>query len=1271
MRIRRRILCVSIAMLLVATAFLGAAKPKAKAPGAEKAKKAQTPKTAETWAVKALVTTPVIRGGQAAQKISVDVTGLKELWLLATVGRDDYHSDRAAWGDPVLIDKAGNRVDMTTLKPVSSTTGWGTLMLNRGLSGGALKIGKTTFKKGFFAHAPSAIRFKIDGKYARFEASVGIGAGAGAKGSSAFRVLDQYDVTDMRNYPKGVAVTVDLGSGSPANVSKSVTVEPNVEAMRRAITDLSATYKDRYPKGADFLKRLDAIVAQDAGEARIKALADLQSEALLANPLLDFDKLLMVRRSGRNLGMPANWQSNSSIGKTGYSNDIVVLSPVSPEGELTTLFKPANNEYVGEIDLHYSADKMLFSMPSAGGKGAWQIHEIQADGTGLRQVSPTRADESYTNNYDACYLPDGRIIFTSTAPCVAVPCVRGGSPVATLFRMNADGSDMRQLCFDQEHSWHPAVMHNGRILYARWEYADLPHANSRMLFSMNPDGTNQRSYYGSNSFWPNSVFYARPVPGHSTKVVGIVSGHHGPRRVGEMIIFDPAKGTQEAEGVVQQIPGWGKKVEATVEDRLTNSSWPKFLTPFPLSEKYYLVSMQPASRANWGVYLVDVFDNMLLLKEQPGFAMLEPVPFRKTSPPPVVPDKVDLTRKDAVVFISDVYYGPGLKGIPKGEVKNLRVFTYTFGYGGVGGLYGSIGMDGPWDMRRTLGTVPVEKDGSAVFRVPANTPIAIQPLDSEGKAMQVMRSWFTAMPGEVLSCTGCHENPNDAPPAGITIASRKGPSKIAPWRGPARNYEYQREVQPVLDKYCVGCHDGKDRTDKRVLPDLRGVMAPKGWTTKMAGNTGAGTGGKFSASYMALHRFVRRPGIESPMPLMTPMEFHADTTELVQMLAKGHHKVKLDAEAWDRLVTWIDFNAPYHGRWSTIVGTSAVAKEAQRAKMRKLYASVEENHEDLPDLNAKTITPIIPTDWDTRPVSPKITLPNWPMKDPAAAVAGKKPLTVELAKGVTLELVYVPAGAFAMGSDTGYVDEAPRTKATIAKGFWMGKFEVTNTQFRAFDPKHDSRFEDRHGYQFGVPGYNVNEPKMPAVRLAWTEAAAFCKWLSTKTGKTVTLPTEAQWEWACRAGTATPFAYGDLDTDFSKHANMGDVMLANFSGNPYVADWRKAKYGNATNRFDNWIPQDSRFNDDGFLSEDVGKYQANVWGLHDMHGNVAEWTQSAYRPYPYKADDGRNAPGATARRVVRGGSWYDRPKRCRSAFRLSYRPYQKVYNVGFRVVIEE
>jgi formylglycine-generating enzyme required for sulfatase activity len=100
------------------------------------------------------------------------------------------------------------------------------------------------------------------------------------------------------------------------------------------------------------------------------------------------------------------------------------------------------------------------------------------------------------------------------------------------------------------------------------------------------------------------------------------------------------------------------------------------------------------------------------------------------------------------------------------------------------------------------------------------------------------------------------------------------------------------------------------------------------------------------------------------------------------------------------------------------------------------------------------------------------------------------------------------------------------------------------------------------------------------------------------------------------------------------------------------------------------LPRDARFNDGHLVTADVGSYRPNPWGLYDMHGNAWEWTRSNYRPYPYRADDGRNDTTDAGQKVARGGSWYDRPKRCRSAFRLSYPAWQRVYNVGFRIVVE-
>ena len=140
------------------------------------------------------------------------------------------------------------------------------------------------------------------------------------------------------------------------------------------------------------------------------------------------------------------------------------------------------------------------------------------------------------------------------------------------------------------------MLNDGRVLYTRWEYSDSPHYFTRLLFHMNPDGTGQMEYYGSNSPWPNSTYYARPIPDHPTKIVAVISGHHGVPRMGQLLVFDPAQGRRNADGAVQRIPGHGVQVEPVIGDSIVNNSWPKFLHPYPLSEKYFLAAMQPDAR---------------------------------------------------------------------------------------------------------------------------------------------------------------------------------------------------------------------------------------------------------------------------------------------------------------------------------------------------------------------------------------------------------------------------------------------------------------------------------------------------------------------------------------------------------------------------------------------------------------------------------------------------------------------------------------------------
>jgi len=1023
---------------------------------------------------------------------------------------------------------------------------------------------------------------------------------------------------------------------SPTAIKNSSEGTP--QSLRLAINDLTATFGERYPRGKEFIARLEKIEPAFAAPEGAKAFEALKREALTANPLIDFNKLLLVRRTRKGpSGMPQNWQGNSSLGKT-FDNELAVLSPLL-DGELKTLYRPDKQQFVGDFDLHYEADKIIFS--SIAGDQSWAVFEIKADGTGLRRVSPDLGAD--IDCYDPVYLPDGRIIFDSTLGYVGVPCVGGRDFVANLHVMNADGTGIRRLCFEQDNDWYPVVMNNGRIMYLRWEYTDSAHYFSRVLMNMNPDGTDQKAFYGSNSYWPNSLFYARPVPGSATKFVGIISGHHGCAREGELILFDAALGRFEADGVIQRIPGYGKKVEAVTKDGLVNGSHPRFLHPYPLSDKYFLVSCN--IQGGWAIYLVDVFDNFVLLKKEDGMNLFEPVPFRKTVKPPAISDRVKPDSRESTMLITDIYAGPGLAGVPRGTVKNIRIYKYVYGPRRCGGHY-IMGMEAGWDQHMIMGTVPVEEDGSASFKVPANTPVSLQPLDKDGKALAIMRSWTLGMPGEIVSCVGCHENQNFSPPNKQTIASRLEPHKVTPWYGPLRGFSFAREVQPVMDKYCAGCHDGKEAGNGKKKPDLSDP----------------------NKAYEAIHPYVRRNGPEGNYHLLTPLEFHADTSELIQMLQKGHHNVKLNDEAWSRLITWIDLNAPRNGTWSEAGANQDILK--RRFELNKQYYTEEEADTE------KIYNPYIKTETFIKPEpesasagkAAKLNVKGWPFPaSKAKSMQGPKATEqLDLGDNIKMDLVMIPDGTFLMGSDSETPQERPVSPVTIKRSFWMGAREVSLNEYRQFDPDYENGVYDMHYKDQVKPGYDMNNPVFPVIRVSWQQAMEYCKWLSQKTGRKVTLPTEAQWEWACRAGTDTPFSFGGLDTDFSGYANLADLTVREMA----VSGVNPQPIRNPSLLVDFEL-KDARFNDGVLHLAPAGKYQPNPWGLYDMHGNVAEWTLSDYKPYPYSDRDGRNSLSADNKKVVRGGSWHDRPFRSTSSFRLGYPAWQRVYHVGFRVVVEK
>jgi len=280
---------------------------------------------------------------------------------------------------------------------------------------------------------------------------------------------------------------------------------------------------------------------------------------------------------------------------------------------------------------------------------------------------------------------------------------------------------------------------------------------------------------------------------------------------------------------------------------------------------------------------------------------------------------------------------------------------------------------------------------------------------------------------------------------------------------------------------------------------------------------------------------------------------------------------------------------------------------------------------------------------------------------PRAVQVGKA-YNEDLGAGLTLSMAWIPAGSFRMGSRVQpertaqrygghwkyYTDELPMHTVRL-DAFWIGKFEVTNAQFRRFRASHSSKWYKKS---------HLDKDNMPAIAVSWHDARAFCEWLSGETGRSYQLPTEAQWEHACRARTSFPRYWGDGDAQMGRYANTADRAAKRV----YEKEWSPNLRSRNT---------DFAKTLDGFAAAaPVGSLKPNAFGLHDTIGNAREWCHDWYGADYYGKSPGRDprGPASGRERVVRGGSWMSSPASCRSAFRAGVLPGTKDVLTGFRVV---
>ena len=1048
----------------------------------------------------------------------------------------------------------------------------------------------------------------------------------------------------------------------------------NMEAIRLAYEDMKRIEGFDAVKYLPILTELEQQVKQGFGniysgdEAVLvnaeKAVANKRA-ILLANPLLNGDKILTVRYQLGNrdrramapeLGTQSNnWSNQESARRKGFNADIVELSNLRDEVQIRTIYKPDNTSSIADLKLHWDGDRAMFTQTMSDNR--WNVFEVKLNNGDCKKLIDN--PEPDLEFYDGTYLPDGRIIANSNIGYQGVPCVNGSDPVGNMVLYTPQSKNLRRLTFDQDANWNPVIMNNGRVMYTRWEYTDLTHYYTRIVMNMNPDGTEQKALYGSGSMFPNSTFDVQPLPGYASAFVEIISGHHGVARSGRLILFDPAKARKGAAGMLQEIPHRNRPIVEEVKDRLVDGVWPQFIKPSPLNDTYFLVAAKLDKNDLWGIYLVDKFDNVTCLHKMEGEGYISPIAVRKTVTPPAIPDRVKLDDKQATVFIQDIYEGEGLKGIPRGTVKSLRLHAYEYAYVQTQSDHNWHGIQSGWDIKRMLGTVPVEEDGSVIFKIPANTPVSIQPLDKDGVAVQWMRSWLTGQPGEIVSCVGCHEDQNQIVIPKRVIASQKAPHALTPPEGGTRSFTFDLEVQPILDRACIACHNGEGKAF-----DLRG---------------GKKDGRGYGTSYLNLHPYVHRQGGEGDMVVLYPYEYHPNTSELVRLLKKGHYNVQLTDAEWRKIYNWIDYNAPDKGYFNANVLKSFPYQGYDQIERRKQLtdkyaggAGVDWKKE-IADYAAQLknkgeIKPVMPK--KVSPVKEKVLkVKGWPFApDRVKEMLADEKETVkvlEIAPGIQMTFVRIPAGEFVMGSYHGEPDTYPTTKVKIDKAFWMGELEVTNQQYNTIFPQHDSRYVDQQWKDHVVPGYPANKPEQPVIRVSYNDAMEYCKILSQKTGLNITLPTEAQWEWACRGGSDEDFWFGNLNADFGKKDNLADVTTNKFAVSG--VDPQPMSPESPWYKYYTFLPKAANVDDGSLVQVGGKKYEANPFGLYCMHGNVAEWTRSDYVPYPYK----ENPKKVSEYKVVRGGSYIERPKYSTAYSRKGFYPYQCVFNVGFRVIIED
>ena len=541
-------------------------------------------------------------------------------------------------------------------------------------------------------------------------------------------------------------------------------------------------------------------------------------------------------------------------------------------GAVQTLFKDDEGS-IRDPAVSYDGKKILFSYLKKGTEH-YNLYEIDVDGANLRQVTSGDYDD-----IEPQYLPDGDFVFCSTRAKRFVQCWL--TSVATIFRCKPDGSDIRPLSFNIEQDNTPAVLPNGQIMYTRWEYVDRSQVDYHHLWVMNADGTRQSVLYGNKT--PSTVYIdAQPIP-ESDKIVAIASPGHGlTDHRGAICVINPKLGPDDPDALEFVKKGYA------------------FYDPLAFSEDAFMAS----SRSALLLISRDGYDQTIYslpqAEKDAGFQIFEPRQIKAREPEPQIAKLEDSAKTTGTLVLSDIYAGRRMKDVPRGTVKELLVLETLPEPIHYSGGMDQISLNGTFTLERIVGTVPVTPEGAAAMELPAGRSYLFVAMDEQGRAVKRMHSFTSVMAGETTSCIGCHETRVETPGVDFQkhvfeVAGK--PIAPKPVEGVPDVYDFPRDIQPLLDKHCLKCHND-ERTDG-------GLDLSSDW------------GPMFSFSYYNLGiKQIFGDNHNRAVSDFEPYVIGSQASRLYKMICDGHQGVEFSDAELKTLRYWLEVGAPYAGTYA-------------------------------------------------------------------------------------------------------------------------------------------------------------------------------------------------------------------------------------------------------------------------------------------------------------------------------------------------------------------